>query len=200
MHAYRKNATFHFIGCSSSVSLSAHVEVYPLQDMLRSAWKTNKYMSATSATTKSEKRQPFLVEETSRPTVASINELMSSDYAWSCIQLIATIARESDRLGVWAECCPCPEHAVTVFPEKQPRTKRQRPYPPGAATCSFRCCRAPELAAGRALNLQSNHLDKRVREFNQNIADTPPQKRAELAGSFSKAIGRLWGLLVVVSM
>ena len=36
-------------------------------------------------------------------------------------------------------------------------------------------------------------LDQRVREFTENISNASPERRVELQGTFSKAIGRLWG-------
>lgn len=172
------------------------MQVLPLEDMLRSAWNSKNYMSASaqSENAQGKKRQPFLIEESSKATVGNISELMGSDYAWSCISMISHLASESDKLGVWAEQCPCPEHArVGPRMDKQPGRKRRNQQPVGAAACSLKCCRAPELATGAAMKLQAASLEKRVWEFTASISRTPPQKRAELLGSFQKAIGRLWG-------
>lgn len=172
-------------------------EVLPIQDMLRTAWNSNNYMTSTSASTGSDRktRKPFLVEESARPTIQNINELMGSDFAWSCISLISTLASESDRLGVWSECCPCPEHQFQgSYVPKQPRRKRRKQAPPGASTCSLRCCRAPELAAGIAMRSQAARLDARAREFLQSISQIPVNKRSELSGAFGKSLGRLWGI------
>lgn len=167
----------------------------PLQEMLRRAWNSKNYMSSSSEDG-GKKRQPFLVEESSRATVGHITELMTSDYAWSCISLVSHIASEADRLGIWAECCPCPEHAtVGHATPKQPHRKRRNCEPPGAASCHFKCCRAPELATGQAMAMQSGYLDKCLWEFSESLGETPPQRRVELQGAFSKALGRLWGFL-----
>lgn len=168
-------------------------QVLPLQDMLRSAWNTKQYMSASAASQTSSKKQPFLLEESSRATVGHIDDLMQSNYAWDSIAMIAHLAQESDRLGVWAEGCPCPEHAIRPRPQKQPRKKRQNLQPPGAATCPLKCCRAADLATGRAMAMQSVCLDQRVREFTENISNASPERRVELQGTFWKAIARLWG-------
>ena len=125
-----------------------------------------------------------------------ISQLMTSDYAWSCISLVSHIASEADRFGIWAECCPCPEHAtVGHATPKQPHRKRRNCEPPGAASCHFKCCRAPELATGQAMAMQSGYLDKCLWEFSESLGETPPQRRVELQGAFSKALGRLWGFL-----
>lgn len=179
------------------MSFESHWQVLPIQDMLRRAWNTNNFVSASTPSSnadKSKKRTPFLLEESSRPTVANISELMSSDYAWSCISLIAHIAKESDRLGIWAESCPCPQHAwAGSAAPKRARKRRVKMMPPGAADCCLKCCRAPELATGQAMNMQASFLKKRFYEFTESISQTTPQKRVELLGTFGKAMGRLWG-------
>lgn len=160
--------------------------------MLREAWNTKLYMSGSSAPTR-KRQQPFLLEESSRETVAKLNELMGSDYAWDSISLISHIACEADRLGVWAEGCPCKEHAIIGKRQKQPRRRQVKSMPAGAATCPLKCCRAPELATGQAMDMQSASLDRRVLEFTETISMSAPQKRVDLQGAFSKALGRLWG-------
>lgn len=166
----------------------------PLQSMLRDAWKTKKYTTSTSASGDGKKQQPFLVEESSRPTIQRTNELMNSDYAWSCIALIGHIAKECDRLGIWAETCPCPEHQMPHADPKLPRRKRKKQVSPGASSCCLRCCRAPELASGQALSMQAIQLDRKLSDFVESIGDAPQAKRAELSGAFSRALGRLWGV------
>ena len=107
---------------------------------------------------------------------------------------LSHLASEADRLGVWAEQCPCPEHQrVGPALRKQPGKKRLSQQPAGASNCSLKCCRAPELATGEAMRLQAAFLEKRVWDFTASIGRTPPQKRSELLGTFHKAIGRLWG-------
>lgn len=150
-------------------------------------------MSSTSASTE-KKRQPFLLEETSRPTVEKINELMRSDYMWCCISLVAHIAAEADKLGIWAECCPCAEHQmIGPAPPKVPGKKRPRFDPNGASSCSLKCCRAPELATGRAMKLQVQSLEKCVWHFTESLGNTPQQQRVELQSALGKAMGRLYG-------
>ena len=52
--------------------------------------------------------RPFLLEDTgsSKATVATIAELMASDYDWACVAMIGLLAMEADWIGRWAESCP----------------------------------------------------------------------------------------------
>ncbi len=145
-----------------------------------------------------KKKQPFLVEESSRVTVQHISDLMQSDYLWSCIALVAHVATEAERVGSWSEGCPCEEHQpqdILAIP-KEPRRKRANQKRPVSETgCPLKCCHAPELAVGLPLEMQSAALKRRRSEFAQHLANTPPAKQSELQGSFAKAIGLLWGHL-----
>ena len=144
------------------------------------------------------KKQPFLVEESSKATVQHISTLMRSDYAWCCIALIAYVATEAERIGVWSEQCPCPEHQPEHHqPRKTPKRKRQVKSKPGASTCCLKCCRAPELAVGAPLEMQSRHLESTRAGFGQYVATAPEHKKAELQGSFTRSVGLLWGTLFV---
>ena len=175
------------------------MKVLPLQDMLRTSWNSGKYMKTDGVSEQStKKKQPFLVEESSRVTVQHISDLMQSDYLWSCIALVAHVATEAERVGSWSEGCPCEEHQpqdILAIP-KEPRRKRANQKRPVSETgCPLKCCHAPELAVGLPLEMQSAALKRRRSEFAQHLANTPPAKQSELQGSFAKAIGLLWGHL-----
>ena len=176
-------------------------EVLPLEEPLRAAWNTKNFVKRSSATTDGEgkKSQPFLVEASSKVTISHLNELMRSDYRWACIAFIAHLTRDAEMVGSWAESCPCEEHQIhtlAVYGSKVPRRKRKHvAKDASAANCCFRCCRAPELAAGVALRMQSSRLNADRSSFAQYIAKAPEATRSELQGAYTKGCGRLWGHL-----
>lgn len=169
--------------------------------------------SAAATTDASKKRsQPFLVEESSRITVQNIRELLrkgpEADYHWCCIALIAHVADEADLVGRWAEGCPdwceCKEASEDMQGRRLrgPGQRRRTRFKPEqdhdlASRCAFRCCRAPELAAGAAMRMQQEamHADKPT--FAPYVAKAPQNKRSELQGSFVHACGRMWGSLAL---
>ena len=154
--------------------------------------------------------QPFLVEESSRVTVQHIRELLrrgpEADYHWCCIALIAHISAEADLVGRWAEGCPewcrCNEATLDMQGRRLrgQKGKRRSIFQPQedndlASRCAFRCCRAPELAAGAAMHMQEEAMHADRPSFSPYVAKAPPNKRSELQGSFVHACGRMWGSL-----
>ena len=170
----------------------------PLQDVLRSCWLSGRYQSA-DRDAQPHRRQPFLVEETSRATVQRITDLMKSDLHWSSIALVAHIAREADRLSMWAEQCPC--HPPEQNHPKEPgRKRRSSRMDSSSKTCPLKCCRAPELAVGQALAIQGSSLESNEASFLEHVANAPVANQAELHAAYSRAAGFLWGASVSTSV
>ena len=171
----------------------SHVEVLPLRDLLRAAWNTKRYLTGNDPD-----QQPFLVEDSSRAHVERLNELMTSDADWCAIGLVTYLSQASDHLGQWGEGCPCEHHQQQ---EERFTTKRsgQRlrigKLPDTAASCCFKCCRAPELAVGKALQKQSDLMRSLQKVFIQSVASAPRKKQAELTGAWFTASSKLFGTL-----
>lgn len=169
-------------------------QVLPLEESLRAAWNTKNFV--TRSNKGYVKKQPFLVEASSKATIAHLNELMGSDYWWSCVALIAHLTRDAELVGSWAESCPCEEHQSSkMMIVKSPRRRRRNvAKDASAANCCFRCCRAPELATGVAMRMQAASMTSDKSSFSQYVAKAPVSSRAELQGAYEKGSGRLWGL------
>ena len=123
-----------------------------------------------------------------------ISQLMSDNYAWACIALVASLSKECDSVGVWCEGCPCPEHQYSI-PDRVPGVRRTvASRPPEALNCPFKCCRAPELACGVAMLRQEDQMLQNQIVFNEYVSRAPPDKRSELHNTWSKATSRIWGV------
>lgn len=181
-------------------------QVLPIQFLLRKTWNKKLYLTGSCNDPNTGKPKPFMVEESSTVTLEKIIQLMGDDSAWATIAMIAHITSEAELVGNWAEGCGCPEHQASpsqalCVPEK-PRGRRSAKAGggTGGSNCCFRGCRAPELAAGRALSLQSTTMRSSDAEVIAYISLAPQHKRSDLHGSWSKARGKLWGTLSEFSL
>lgn len=178
-------------------------QVLPIQFLLRKTWNRKLYLTGSCNDPNTGKPKPFLVEESSTVTLEKITQLMCDDSAWASIAMIAHITSEAELVGNWAERCGCPEHqdssSQTLCVSEKPRRRSAKAVGrTGSSNCCFRGCRAPELAAGRALTLQSTTMRSSDAEVIAYISLAPEHKRSELHGSWSKARGKLWGNLSVL--
>ena len=154
-------------------------KVIPLEKLLRDSWRSKKYLKSALDT-----KKPFLVEDGSKAHIQRINGLMDSDYDWCCIRMVSALASSSDMLGSWTESCPCPEIHP---PSKQAAEEAQ--------ACPFRCCRAPELAAGHGLSALVGKLQGHKSSFVKELSAAPTSKQTELNSSWSVACSKLYGSL-----
>lgn len=165
-----------------------------MEPVLRNCWNTKLFTQQWTASSE-EKAKPFLLEETGKVTVQHLNDLMRCNYTWAVISLIYHIAAMSDQLGSWAEGCPCAEHQTFVpRMRKMPGKKRPVVYKP-SSDCVYKCCRAPELAAGTAHVIQSSVMHTNKHTFLQSLYGVPESQRNELHTAFEATCGRLIGVL-----
>ena len=106
-------------------------------------------------------------------------------------------------VGSWAEACPC--HCdymsgwMVAWEDAQQRKRKPR-RTPGAKTCAFKCCRAPELAAGRGVQLLCQSLSRgRGHGFLETLQHAPRDKRAELHAAWTSATSKLFGDLAALA-
>ena len=172
-----------------------HVQVLPLEALLRSSWNSNCFLKSTAHSDK-----PFLIEDGSKAHITRLNELMTSDYHWSCVALVSFVSSEADLIGKWSESCGCPHHQVLprVMRKRSGQQLRVGGKDSESLSCPFRCCRAPELAIGAAMDLQRNVMLTHKEEFLEYIAVCPTEKQTELAGTWTKACGKLYGAMFAI--
>ena len=156
-------------------------EILPLEHVLRTTWSTRHYLKGDV-----QHKQTFLVEDGSRVHIQRIAELMQSDYDWATIAMISLLASESETIGSWAEGCMC--HCPSIHDSPSTPEARQE-----AKTCAFRCCRAPELAAGHGLERLCKKMVHNKGTFNEYVARAPQSKRSELVASWTTACSKLFG-------
>lgn len=175
-----------FVVCSESI-----LQVLPLQNLLRTCWNTQRYLHASPDTDK-----PFLVEDGSRAHVQRISELMTSNYDWSTISLVALLSAECDLIGQWSEGCPCDSHQqAPTISKKRSGQEVTRGRNPQSSSCPFKCCRAPELATGKAMLMQSSYMGAHQNEFKKCLISAPAANRTEFIGAWERATSRLFGCL-----
>ena len=158
----------------------------PLERLLRDSWNTNRYLVGST----DDRKQVFLVEDCSRAHVERIRELMKDDYAWASIAMIALLSSDADLIGSWAEACPC--HPVDTRLDCRSRTNREAVKE--AKACSFRSCRAPELASGQGIQLLCDRMTTHHGPFMEYVQRAPSSKRSELASSWRSASAKMFGL------
>jgi hypothetical protein len=166
-------------------------QVLPFEQLLRSSWNTNRYLTAGP-----DSKKAFLLEETSKVHVQRISKLMASDYAWASIAMVALLSGDSDALGSWAEGCPC--HPSSDI-EKIVSFRAKRQAKQNAKECVFKCCRAPELACGHGLKHVVVRLVSHRATFAPYVAKAPAAKRSELLSSWEAACTKLFGTLPLFS-
>ena len=160
-------------------------EVLPIETLLRNAWNTNRYMLGSVET-----KQPFLVEECSTAHLQRIRDLMADDYSWACIALVAMLSSEADLIGSWSEACPC--HPLE-YETGRSRSRTNSAAKKEAKQCPFRSCRAPELAAGKGIQLLCERMSGHRGPFLEYAHKAPEAKRHELISSWRAACSKLFG-------
>ena len=164
-------------------------EVLPIEKILRNSWDSSRYLRGSV-----EVHKPFLVEEGSRAHIHRIGLLMKSDYDWCCIGMVALLSSESDLIGSWAESCPC--HSRPIPAKRHPGKRKERVSEnKEAASCPFRCCRAPELAVGRGVTVLCEKMLSHKGVFSEIVATAPPAHQSELLSAWGSASSKLFGIL-----
>lgn len=186
-------------------------QVLPLEGLLRTGWNSRAYLRGVPA----EGHRALVPEESTRANLTRLGQLMSSDTDWAYIEMICLLAEECELIGKWAEGCPCHLRRVPTQPlsgagavlaietvlKSKPQQKRRKARikltqgDREAASCSFKCCRAPELATGQALALQQSTMDSHKSRINSIICRVPTNQRGELVASWSTARSRMTGQL-----
>ena len=212
------DATFFFYGAALLLLEMPTVscQVLPLEPLIRNGWNTNLYLKGSDS-------KPFLVEDRSKAHLGRIAQLTKSEADWAYIGVISLISREAELIGKWCEGCPCHGWDTaadfpfkTVGPETQElvvvdgfamvsaesesckkpaRKPPRRPDQLEAASCSFKCCRAPELALGRASDLQESLMVAQAPLFNRIVARTPGDQRGIVDAAWTTARSRPYGCL-----
>lgn len=139
---------------------------------MRACWSKQAYLSGREDP-KGHKR-PFLVEDCSKAHVERISGVMASSYDWAVIAAIAHISDDAERLGKWAENCPC-----------------HRSHDGGP--CALKGCRAPEMASGQTMIHQCGMMLQGNKLFPAYLAKAPAGKQAELSGAWSTSRSKLFG-------
>lgn len=122
-----------------------------------------------------------MVEDGSRVHIQRITDLMSSDYDWATIAMVSLLAAESEVIGSWAEGCMCHDMVQGNVNKRDARD------------CPYRCCRAPELAAGFGLAQLCRKMMANREDFNAYASRAPLLRRTELLGSWATACSKLFG-------
>ena len=175
-------------------------EVLPIHKLLRAAWDGKKFGSKDDDKVQ---RKPFLVQETALATIKSLNALMASDFDWATVHVICALTAEADAIGKWAEDCPChsslaAERAlVAAAPRTRKRARQSRgPERIAAASCCLRGCRAPELATGAAMTLQSRLMRYQRGEIMDAVAKAPDNQKNDILSTWNAGRAKLWGILI----
>lgn len=142
---------------------------------------------------------PFLVEQTSRAHLTRISEIMKSDLDWSWIRVTSLLSRECELVGKWSEGCSCHDRqvsslslpsasveaisdvtgegeelvAVDSLAVPRPKRRRRSVMDVEADACPHKCCRAPELACGKPLELLESVMKEDEVHFNQSMSLAP---------------------------
>lgn len=167
------------------------LQVLPLQNLLRSCWDSAKFLKSSS-----DSGKPFLIEEDSKMHVLRLERLMKSDFDWSVIALVSLVSAEADLVGKWAEGCPCEEHQYVSGTSKKRSGQLVQVAAPNAdaSSCAFKACRAPELAQGFGIKIQHRLMLSHKEEFMEFVSMAPPDKQPELAGAWTTATSKLFGI------
>ena len=163
-----------------------------MEEVLRPAWNSRKYLKGDST----GDDQPFLVEDESRAHVQRLNNLMQTTSDWCAIRLVTYLSQAADFLGQWGESCPCEHHndgpqLVKKLSGQRVRVGRQSE----GSTCPFRCCRAAELASGKALTLLTALVESQQSKFLKCVATAPVAHQSALTGAWYTATSKLLGSL-----
>lgn len=193
-------------------------QVLPLEKLIRETWSSSAFLRGCVDVSK-----PFLLaDDGSKAHLQRLNSLMGSNFDWVLMRIICLLAQEAEVIGSWCEGCPChvpigphistqesQEHedgfGIVSVPlpsaddNKRKRSKRRTPALMQAyresKNCSFRCCRAPELAVGCGLARQREFTANHQGEFTEAISKLPNRQRGELIASWTFASAKLFGYL-----
>lgn len=118
----------------------------------------------------------------------------------------AGISSDAGTIAVAKAIAPESEIVVdgvaTVLVEKCGPKSRRKPRTPEqieASACNFKCCRAPELAAGVATGLQERFMEAQAPLFNKLVSRAAASDRAELTSAWTTARSKLYGYLAAVA-
>ena len=148
------------------------------------------------------------MEESARVTVQKVDDLLNSEFDWVSIEIIGRLAFESEWIGRWAEACPCRRTTRTTVRAITYNGSSRRICSSVSGNlhetdvcyrggdCPLKGCRAPELAQGVAVNLQSELMREHSYDFAEQLASLPDNQRAELLAFWSTTRSRLWRCLV----
>lgn len=121
---------------------------------------------------------------------------MQTTSDWCAIRLVTYLSQAADFLGQWGESCPCEHHndgpqLVKKLSGQRVRVGRQSE----GSTCPFRCCRAAELASGKALTLLTALVESQQSKFLKCVATAPVAHQSALTGAWYTATSKLLGSL-----
>ena len=121
---------------------------------------------------------------------------MQTTSDWCAIRLVTYLSQAADFLGQWGESCPCEHHndgpqLVKKLSGQRVRVGRQSE----GSTCPFRCCRAAELASGKALTLLTALVESQQSKFLKCVATAPVPHQSALTGAWYTATSKLLGSL-----
>ena len=153
-------------------------EVINIEELLRKCWSRNTFLSQQGHD--GVRSKPFLVEESSKAHIERICEVLSSNSDWAAIAMIAHISHDAERLGRWAEGCPC-----SLLHDGGP--------------CSLKGCRAPEMATGKGMTEQWTIMQTGGKLFPAYLAHAPPESQPALSAAWTTARSRLLGSLAGLS-
>lgn len=162
-------------------------KVMPIGKLLRSCWNPKLYLRSSQG----DREKPFLLEESSKVHFARINQTMSSDLDWCHIGLVALISAECDLVGKWSEGCYCHPPVVKVRRKRSGAYYQQAHH--SSPDCPFKCCRAPELAIGVGVKIQSAMMGSHRDEFLECVALAPARSRGQLVSSWDTATSKMFG-------
>lgn len=130
-------------------------------------------------------------EETS---IDAINAAIKTD-TFAEIRAVACISFEAEFVGRWSEGCRC--HEEDTIDRSLPKRRRILIAPGSSgATCIYKCCRAPELAASEGLCQQMELMVRNRFSIMDHVGSaSSEQKRIEILRDWNTARSRLWCFL-----
>ncbi len=191
-----------------------------MEKLIRQSWNSSIFLRGSI----DPSRPILLADDGSKAHLERLNVLMTSNFDWVLIRLISLLSEEAELIGSWCEGCPCHSQChsgrsgsynapfidgsgIVSIPLtdgtpqlSRKRAKRRSPAEmkarKEAQRCSFKCCRAPELAAGHALEIQREVTASHRAQVTEAISKiTNNQHRGELISCWSSASSKLFGYL-----
>lgn len=196
------------------------MQVIQIKDLLRQSWNSSAFLRGTVETSK----PILLADDGSKAHLGRLNDIMGSDYDWALIDTLSLLGQEAELIGSWCEGCSChpppsrkrrlPQAekvdystSIVSLPPGEGHAQRRRPKQRAdpmtkaereAAACCFRCCRAPELATGRALVMHGKFAASHQSLFNGIVSKISNTQRGELIAYWTFASSKLFGHLAAL--